>query len=362
MKVFGNIYKRKKVLVIGHTGFKGSWLIIWLKLLGANIAGYSLYEHKKPNHFEKLKIKKKIKHYKKDIRDIDSLKEVIYDFKPEIIFNLAAQPIVSESYVDPVLTYSTNVMGLVNLLQIVKETSFVKNMVLITSDKAYFNDGRKSMYKENDLLFGEDPYSASKSCSEIVANSFYKSFYQNSNCHICTVRAGNVIGGGDWAKNRLVPDLFRNWTKNKIAEIRNPNSTRPWQHVLEPIGAYLLVGKIMLERKKNLNGQSFNFGPKSDQNFSVNDLVKLFQVKWKNRKFKVLKRKSKFKEEKLLRLSNKKAKDLINWCPVLNKNQFIEFTLQWYKDYPHNNTFKYSSEQIYKYLETAKERKLKWIK
>ena len=362
MKVFSNIYKRKKVLVIGHTGFKGSWLIIWLKLLGANIAGYSLYEHKKPNHFEKLKIKKKIKHYKKDIRDIDSLKEVIYDFKPEIIFNLAAQPIVSESYADPVLTYSTNVMGLVNLLQIVKETSFVKNMVLITSDKAYFNDGRKSTYKENDLLFGEDPYSASKSCSEIVANSFYKSFYQNSNCHICTVRAGNVIGGGDWAKNRLVPDLFRNWTKNKIAEIRNPNSTRPWQHVLEPIGAYLLVGKIMLERKKNLNGQSFNFGPKSDQNFSVNDLVKLFQVKWKNRKFKVLKRKSKFKEEKLLRLSNKKAKDLINWCPVLNKNQFIEFTLQWYKDYPHNNTFKYSSEQIYKYLETAKEKKLKWIK
>ena len=337
-------------------------MIIWLKLLGANVAGYSLYEHSKPNHFAKLNIKKKIKHYKGDITDIARLKKAIYDYKPEIIFNLAAQPIVSESYADPVLTYSTNVMGLVNLLQIVKETSFVKCMVLITSDKAYFNDGRKKTYKESDLLFGEDPYSASKSCCEIVANSYFKSFYQNSNCHISTVRAGNVIGGGDWAKNRLVPDLFRSWTKNKIAEIRNPNSTRPWQHVLEPIGAYLLVGKTMLEKKTNLNGEAFNFGPKNNQNFSVSDLVRLFQNKWKNKKFKILKSKSKFKEEKLLRLSNKKAKNLIDWSPVLNKNQFIEFTLEWYKEYPHKDTFKYSTEQIYKYLEIAKKRKLKWIR
>ena len=362
MKNFSSIYNKKKVLVIGHTGFKGSWLTIWLKLLGADVAGYSLYEHSKPNHFVKLNIKKKIKNFKGDITNIDKLKKKIYEFRPEIIFNLAAQPIVSESYANPVLTYSTNVMGLVNLLQIVKKTSFVKSMVLITSDKAYFNDGRKSTYREHDLLFGEDPYSASKSCCEIVANSFYKSFYQKSNCHICTVRAGNVIGGGDWAKNRLVPDLFRNWTKNKIAEIRNPNSTRPWQHVLEPIGAYLLIGKMMLERKKDLNGQAFNFGPKGNQNFSVIDLVRLFQNKWKNKKFKVLKSKSKFKEEKLLRLSNKKAKNILGWSPVLNKNQFIEFTLQWYKDYPHKDTFKYSSDQIHKYLEIAKKRKLKWIR
>jgi len=362
MENFENIYNNKKVLIIGHTGFKGSWLTIWLKLLGAKVSGYSLYEHRDPSHFSKLNIKKKIKNYKKDIANIDQLKKAIYDSKPEIIFNLAAQPIVSDSYNDPVLTYSTNVMGLVNLLQIVKDTTFVKSLVLITSDKAYYNDGRKGTYKEKDLLFGEDPYSSSKSCCEVVANSFYKSFYHNLDCHICTVRAGNVIGGGDWANNRLVPDLFRSWSQDKVAEIRNPHSTRPWQHVLEPLGAYLLVGKIMLQKRINLNGESFNFGPKNNQNFSVKDLTNLFQKKWKNKKIKILNNKSKFKEEKLLRLSNKKAKDILNWSPVLNKNEFIDFTLEWYKDYPHENTFKYSSRQIKKYLEIAKKRKLTWIK
>ena len=360
--MFNQFYKNKKILITGHTGFKGSWLTKWLDLLGANIVGYSLYEHKKPNHFNSIGIKKKIISIKGDIKDYQLLKKTIYRYKPEIIFHLAAQPIVSESYKKPKNTFDTNLNGMTNLMDILKETKFIKSAVLITSDKAYQNDGRSYPYNENDVLFGSDPYSASKSCAEIIASSYFNSFFVKNSCKIGIARAGNVIGGGDWAENRIVPDLMRHWIKNKTAIIRNPKSTRPWQHVLEPLSGYLLLGKLLCE-KKIINGEKFNFGPKKNNDIIVKYLVKKFQKEWINSKIKIAKSKNKYREEKLLNLSIKKAYKLLRWQPVLSVDELIRFTVTWYQGWAKkNNCNKITEKQILDYYNLAMKRKKFWIK
>ena len=360
--MFNNFYKNKKVLITGHTGFKGSWIAKWLDLLGAKVIGYSLYEHKKPNHFNSINIKKKIISIKGDIKNYDLLKKTIYRYKPEIIFHLAAQPIVSESFSNPKNTFDTNLSGMTNLMNILKDSSTVKSAVLITSDKAYKNDGRSFEYNENDILFGSDPYSASKSCAEIIASSYFRSFFTKSHCKIGIARAGNVIGGGDWAENRIVPDLMRHWIKKKKAIIRNPRSTRPWQHVLEPLSGYLLIGKLLYE-KNIINGEAFNFGPKKNNDILVKYLVKKFQKEWINSKIQIKKTKNKYKEEKLLNLCIKKSYKLLRWQPVLNINELVEFTVNWYQSWAKKvDCNKITENQILDYYNLAIKRKNFWIK
>ena len=232
--IFKNIYKGKKVLVTGDTGFKGAWLSIWLKLLGAEVIGYSAYLPSKPCLFSVCKIDTHINHINGDVRDYNSLRKVFTEYKPDFVFHLAAQPIVNKAYLDPKLTFETNVLGTVNVLECIHRFSSNAIAIIITSDKCYKNMEWGWGYRETDALGGSDPYSASKACAELVCHAYYKSFFHRheTHCRMVTARAGNVIGGGDWAVDRLVPDCIRAWSKNKAVHVRNPKATRPWQHVL----------------------------------------------------------------------------------------------------------------------------------
>jgi len=250
IKLFNGIYRNKTVLITGHTGFKGSWLSLWLKKLGAYVIGYSLKEYPNTKHFFELKLD--VENIFADVRDRDTLKKAIITYKPDIIFHLAAQSLVRESYRDPIATYETNVIGTLNLLEAVRNCEAVKAIVNVTTDKVYENKKQDSGYKETDNLGGFDPYSSSKACSEILTSSYRDSFF-NNNKHkilIASARAGNVIGGGDWANDRLIPDITRAVIKKEKVKIRNPASVRPWQHVLEPLSGYLLLGQKLLEGKK----------------------------------------------------------------------------------------------------------------
>ncbi|OCC30857.1 CDP-glucose 4,6-dehydratase [Leptospira interrogans serovar Canicola] len=272
--MFQNIYKNKKVLVTGHTGFKGSWLVIWLQSLGAEVAGFSLGLPTSPNHFELLNLDKKIKDYRGDIRDRASLSQAIDEFKPQVIFHMAAQALVRKSYQDPVATFEINIMGMINLLDVIRTKSFVEATILITSDKAYRNDEWCWGYRETDVLGGHDPYSSSKSCADLIAQSYYYSFLKDTKTKIAITRAGNVIGGGDWAADRIVPDCIRAWGGNESVTIRSPLATRPWQHVLEPLSGYLLLGEKLYIGQEGLVGEAFNFGPDASVNQTVFGIIK----------------------------------------------------------------------------------------
>ena len=244
------IFKNSRVIVTGHTGFKGSWLTAWLKQLDANVMGISLNPPTNPSHFNVAKIGKNIKDIRLDIRNKKKLEKKIVSFKPNFIFHLAAQPLVATSYTDPVLTWDTNVFGSLNILEALRKIKNNCSVVIITSDKCYFNKEVHYGYKETDTLGGKDPYSGSKASAELLIKSYINSFFNKKNkIRIATARAGNVLGGGDWAKNRIVPDCVRSWSKNKQVELRNPNSTRPWQHVLEAVGGYLCLA-INLKNNK----------------------------------------------------------------------------------------------------------------
>ena len=247
--LFDNKFKNKKILVTGHTGFKGAWLSYWLKNLSANILGISKKPHTKPSLFEVLKLNNKIKNKYFDISDYKKLEKVFLDFKPEIVFHLAAQAIVKKSYLKPLETFKSNSIGTLNILECAKNCKNTKGIIVITSDKAYLNDERKKGYVESDKLEGKDPYSCSKSVAELVCKSYYSSYFENSDKTLITFRAGNVIGGGDWSENRIVPDIFRCWSKKKNLIVRDPNATRPWQHVLEPLGVYLYAGYLTTKKK-----------------------------------------------------------------------------------------------------------------
>lgn len=365
MKLFNNVYKNQKVMVIGHTGFKGSWLTLWLIKLGAKLGGFSINVPTTPSNFNLFRIKKYIQNYKGDIRNFNDLCTSIDKFRPKVIFHLAAQSLVKESFNDPLKTFKTNTLGIIHLMECVRRRPWIKAVVLITSDKAYRNDERKRGYKETDFLGGSDPYSGSKSSAEIIINSYYESFFKNKKTLISIARAGNVIGGGDWANDRIIPDCIRALKKGKKVSIRSPKSTRPWQHVLESLSGYLTLGSFLLRKKKSIHGEAFNFGPNSKENKNVLQILnsmkkKLPKLEWQIKKG----REKRMKESKILKLSCKKAKKKINWKPVLNFSETINFTTSWYKNwlYYKADIQKYSFDQINKYCELALSRKVSWIK
>lgn len=345
-------FKNKKVLITGHTGFKGAWLTLILSFLGAKIYGVSLKPKKKSMYYQ-VALNKILKLDKKfDIRSFDKLKTFIDEIKPDYIFHLAAQALVKNSFVNPLDTLSTNIIGTTNILEIARSMKKKCIIILITSDKCYKNKEQIWGYKESDEMGGNEPYSASKASCEIIINAYFQSYFKkiNSNVKIASVRAGNVIGGGDWSENRIIPDCVRSWEKKIPLILNNPQSTRPWQHVLEPLFGYLKLA-LSLEKKNNLNGESFNFGPNSNSSLSVVDLVKLFSNNWVYSKIKV-NRNSNFKEQNLLKLDCTKVYNQIKWEVILTDKEMLEMTSLWYLNYNRSrNILSFTNSQIKNYYE-----------
>lgn len=322
------IYKGKKVLITGHTGFKGSWLALWLNKIGADVAGYSLPPDKL-SHFNLLNLK--IKNYFHDINDEFALKQAFDEFKPDIVFHLAAQALVLDSYADPVTTYNTNVIGSLKVYKAALNAG-VNCLVSITTDKVYDNKEWDNGYCENDTLGGHDPYSSSKACVELMTSSFKKSFLSKNQMLLATARAGNVIGGGDWASNRLIPDLIRDAVSGNVTKIRYPNSIRPWQHVLEPLFGYLLIGEKLLSGKSEF-ATSFNLGPAIDDVTSVKKVCEVASLTWEVLKFDFNHTDEKLHEAGILKLNISKALSELNWKPIWKTETSINQTINWYKDY-----------------------------
>ncbi len=350
------IFKNKKIIITGHNGFKGSWLCIWLSLLGAKIIGISLKNKNPNNHLNLVKKKINIKNFYIDLKQSKKIEKVIIKEKPDFIFHLAAQSLVYKSIENPKLNWETNVLGLLNILNALIKLKNECVGVIITSDKCYKNNEQKKGYKETDILGGIDPYSASKASAEILFNSYFKTYIENKkkNLRLCTARAGNVIGGGDWSSHRLIPDCMKKWLNGKSPEIRNPNSTRPWQHVLEALSGYLDLA-IYLKKNKKINGHSFNFSSNKIKNIRVVQFLTKIRDYWPNIGWKTIKKK-KFYESSLLQLDNSKAKKLIKWESKLNLNLTITFVVDWYVNFKKDkkNTYNITKNQILKFMELSK--------
>jgi len=366
LKIFNNIYKDKKVLITGHTGFKGSWLTIWLLKLGAKVVGVSKDIPTNPSMFNELGLKNKIVDYREDIRDLDKIVDILSKERPDFIFHLAAQPIVSLSYSNPIETISSNIMGTANILEALRVLDLPITAIMITSDKVYDNIEQVWGYRENDRIGGKDIYSGSKGGAELVIKSYYHSFFKdNPKIKIAIGRAGNVIGGGDWAKDRIVVDCVKAWSKGEIVEIRSPDATRPWQHVLEPLSGYLNLGQVLYE-SSSLDGEAFNFGPRAEQNHTVKelliDLSRYWQFESVNRAFKVTQN-IPFHEAGLLKLNCDKALFYLKWYSTLEYIDTIRFTSEWYYDFYKNSVdmYKKSLKQIEEYEKLAKSKGLKWM-
>ena len=349
-----NFWKDKTVLVTGHTGFKGSWLCIYLLELGANVVGYSLEPKNKKDNYVLSKLEEKVVDIKGDIRDIDKLNNVFNKYNPDIIFHLAAQPLVIDSYIKPIETYSTNVMGTLNVLQCIKNINKKAIGIMITTDKCYENKEQIWGYRENDTLGGYDMYSSSKACCELLISSFRNSFFNKGDYpihkkEISSVRAGNVIGGGDWSKNRIVPDCIKAFENNTRVIIRNPKSVRPWQHVIEPLDGYILLAQKMYENPLKYS-DSYNFGPEIKEIISVEDIVKNISNLLKKEDFIRIEEIKSFHEGNLLFLDISKSKFKLGWNPVLNINQALKFTIDWYINYKEKNPYDICKDQIKEYI------------
>ncbi len=356
-----NIYKNKTVVVTGHTGFKGSWLTQWLLILGAKVVGISNSIPSKPSHFGSINLKNKIVNKKIDVRNLDSLKKNFKKYKPDYVFHLAAQAIVKKSFVDPIYTWHTNTIGTLNVLESLRELKKKCVVVIITSDKSYKNLEIKRGYKENDLLGGTDPYSASKAGAELVIQSHIQSFFpiKNTNIFVTVARAGNVIGGGDWSDVRLIPDCIKSWSKNRSVTLRNPKSTRPWQHVLEAISGYLLLGS-QLKKNKKLHGEVFNFGPNNNNDYSVLNVVKTMKKYWKKVSWKRIKsNEKKFYESSLLKLNSNKARKKIKWRCILTFSETMRMVTEWYKNFYTKPKNIITVDQIKEYEKLLKKRSIK---
>jgi len=348
IKNFKNIYKNKKVLITGHTGFKGSWLSLWLLELGANVIGYSLEPPTEPNLFESINLKNKITHIFGDVRDENHLFTVFEKYKPEFVFHLAAQPLVRLSYTEPKLTYETNIMGTINVLEAARKANSVKVCIVITTDKCYENKEWIYGYREIDPMGGYDPYSSSKGCAELITAAYRNSFFnpddygRNHKVALSSVRAGNVIGGGDWGEDRLIPDCIRMLSQNKTIIIRNPKAIRPWQYVLEPLSGYLLLGALMYQDGKRYCS-AWNFGPNDNDIITVEEIIKSAIRNWGTGDYKV-DTSSQPHEASLLKLDTSKARIFLGWKPVYNIYETIKRTINWYKNF-YNSTEK---KKLYK--------------
>lgn len=338
-------FKGKKIVITGHTGFKGSWLSLWLNYLGADVYGISNNFKINQTNFNNFKMKKNIKNYDIDIRNFEKLNKLIKKIKPDFIFHFAAQSLVGASYKKPVYNFETNFNGTLNLLEVLRLSNFKCVSIMITSDKSYRNFEIKRGYVEDDILGGDDPYSASKSCAEFVINSYFKSFLKNKkNLSIAVCRAGNVIGGGDWSNDRLIPDLMRSIFQNKKVKLRNQNSTRPWQHVLDVLNGYLNLAR-RLKKNKKFNGQAFNFGPPKSSNFRVLDIVREIKKNWKILEWEFSKQT--YHESTLLKLNSNKSLKFLKWKNKLKFKQVIKLVTDWYKClYENENIYNFSINQI----------------
>ncbi|PKD16249.1 CDP-glucose 4,6-dehydratase [Salegentibacter salinarum] len=363
--MFESVYKNKKVLITGNTGFKGAWLSIWLHELGADVYGLSDRIPTEPSIFESLSLKDIIKHHFCDIRNLGETKKIINEIAPNFIFHLAAQPIVGLSYQNPVETIETNVLGTTNVLETFRLLQNECTGIFITSDKCYENVEWTYGYRETDPVGGKDIYSASKGACEVIIHGYYESFIKNiRHLKLASVRAGNVIGGGDWADKRLVPDCIRAWSENRKVEIRNPYSTRPWQHVLEPLSGYLRTGQ-KLSQNKIPNGNSFNFGPPGDHSHTVEKILEKIAHYWNpvhSEGLFEVNEEGKFHEAGLLKLNCDKALADLNWISVLSFDDTARFTAEWYKTYyeRNENMMDYTKKQINEYTNKAFEKKLAW--
>ena len=347
-------YKNKNVLITGHTGFKGSWLAIWLKKLGANVIGYALDPVNSKSNFVLSEISNDIVDIRGDIRDSKHLNEVFKTYKPDIVFHLAAQPLVKYSYKNPKETYEVNFMGTVNLLESVRASKETKAVVIITSDKCYENNEWVYSYREIDPMGGYDPYSSSKGCVELLVSSYRNSFfniaeYKNHGKIIATARAGNVIGGGDWANDRIIPDCIRALEKSEEILLRNPNAVRPWQHVLEPLYGYLLLGTKIIKKDVGFSG-AWNFGPEAQNVITVQEVVRRLVKEWGNGSWKslILKGDS-FHEASMLTLDISKAKFGLNFKPRWSIDETIQKTAEWYKKYKSEKVIEICEAQINDY-------------
>jgi len=355
LKFLSKFWKGKKVFLTGHTGFKGVWLSVFLNLLGAKVIGYSLKPNTKPSFYNLIKINKSIhQSIIGDIRDYNKLKKSIIKTAPNFIVHLAAQSLVRESYFNPKYTYEVNTLGTINILNILKDLNFIKSALIITTDKVYRNNNKKKYFKENDLRGGTDPYSNSKSCAELAVDCYSYSFFKEKKIHIATARAGNIIGGGDFAKDRIIPDYFRSFLKNKKLILRSPNSIRPWQHVVEPLYGYLLI-LMKLDKKQIETGSHFNFGPKRSSNKSVNKVVNLLNNNFDN-SVKIIKQKNSpknYKESKVLMLNSNKSKKILKWNSQYNLEESINLISEWFQQYINKkdrNILEVTQDQIRKYL------------
>ena len=330
-----NYYKNKRVFLTGHTGFKGSWMLYWLNLLGATIKGYSLVPENKEDHFNIIQGSEMCESIIADVQNKTRLEKETLDFQPDFIFHLAAQPLVRLSYQNPSETFAINAIGTAYLLDAVRKLTNPCVVVLVTTDKVYDNKEWHYPYRECDSLGGYDPYSASKACAELIISSYRNSFfnrneYSSHQKSLASARAGNVIGGGDWAKDRIIPDIIKALNKNEDIVIRNPNSTRPWQHVLEPIGGYLHLGTKLVDDPIKYS-DSWNFGPLAEDNLTVSAIVKQAIDIWGTGKYSTPILKNQPHEAGLLKLDISKTMNELKWQPQFNSKKAIEFTLEWYK-------------------------------
>ena len=363
--MFGGIYQGRRVLVTGHTGFKGSWLSLWLTELGASVTGYSDRVPTVPAHFDVLGLAAKMDHHLGDVRDRANLTRVFAEAQPEIVFHLAAQPIVRVSYAEPAATFETNVMGTVNVLEAARQTPSVKAVVLITSDKCYRNVEWVWGYRETDALGGHDPYSGSKGAAELAAFAYYHSFFNRPDAAaMATARAGNVIGGGDWAPDRIVPDCVRAWAQGQTVPVRSPKATRPWQHVLEPLSGYLVLGAALWRRQPAANGSAYNFGPDAVVTQSVGELIDALAARWPGAAAEFQSADTSRPEAHLLRLSCDKALAELRWRAVLSFDECVEMTGDWYREYyqtPAASAAR-SIAQVREYQVRAAARGLEWAR
>jgi CDP-glucose 4,6-dehydratase len=365
--MFNQIYRDKKVLITGHTGFKGTWLTSWLLKLGATVCGYSKDIPTTPSMFEALELNSFISHNIEDIRDAETLEKVVREFQPDFVFHLAAQPIVSVSYESPLETISTNVLGTAVVLDALRKLDKFCAAVIITSDKCYENVEWIWGYKETDALGGKDIYSGSKGAAEIIFHAYQYSFFNSASYQVrlATGRAGNVIGGGDWADDRIVADCMRAWSQGEQVEIRCPNATRPWQHVLEPLSGYLCLAQQLYERQE-LHGEQFNFGPRAEQNRTVenllSDLSRYWDFKTPSEAYSVTDN-IPFHEAGLLKLNCDKALGMLKWQASLSYQECIRFVSEWYyRFYNNQDMFDFTNQQISEYEEIAKGQGVVWAK
>jgi CDP-glucose 4,6-dehydratase len=361
---FEKAFKGKTVLITGHTGFKGSWLAAWLNKLGAKVVGIALDPPTETSHFSAINLKDDINDLRIDIRDRYKLESAIVDAQPDFVFHLAAQPLVRESYEDPINTWNTNLFGTLHVLEALRKVKKKCSAVIITSDKCYDNVEWVWGYREPDMLGGPDPYSASKGAAELAIRSYIKSYFpkDTSEVRIASARAGNVIGGGDWAADRIIPDCIKAWSNDDLVELRNPFSTRPWQHVLEPLSGYLSLA-VGLSETSYLHGEPFNFGPQAQQNHSVLELVQQMALYWDKVRWKdVSESENGPYESGLLKLNCDKALHYLNWHAVMGFEDTVRMTAEWYGVY-YQNPSEFSDctcNQITDYTRIANQKGLSW--